>query len=282
MSVRLDLAPVTESIGARIDGLALGPDLDDNTIAAIRSVLLEHVVVVFPAQQLTPDDQIAFSERFGRVEPHPLAVRPGTDPSGRCIVLENRPGLRGARNDYWHSDISCSEQPPAFTVLHAVKVPGGRGDTMFANMYRAWELLSPGLQEILRPLTAEHSGESIRRRNVEAETETDSPPDIAVPPPATHPVVRLHGETGRPALFTNTWFTTNFTGMTRDESRPILELLERVATRADNVYRHRWSDGDVVMWDNRAAMHFARYDYEPHEHRRMHRTTTAGERPMAA
>ena len=280
VSVELEHSPVTESIGARVDGVALGPDLSGDTITAIRSLLLDRVVLVFPAQDLTPDDQIAFTERFGAVEPHPLAVRPGTDPSGRCIVLENRPGCRGARNDYWHSDISCAETPPAFTVLHAVTVPDGRGDTMFANMYRAWELLSPALQDMIRPLTAEHSGESIKRRNTEAET--DSPPDIVVPPPATHPVVRRHGETGRAAVFTNTWFTTRFTGMTRAESRPLIELLEQIATRHDNVYRHRWADGDVLMWDNRATVHYAHYDYEPDAYRRMHRTTTAGERPIAA
>lgn len=276
----LSITPLTAAVGASVTGIDLATGVAAEEMHTIRGALLDHLVVVIPGQNLSPEAQIVFTEGLGPVEPHPLGVRPGADPDGRCIVLENRPGLRGARNDFWHSDISCAERPPGVSLLHAVTVPEGRGDTLFCNMYRAWELLSPGLQAMIRPLTADHSGEALRQRNLQAESDSSS--EISVPAPSRHPVVRRHPETGRPALFTNTFFTTNFTDMSVADSRPLLDHLEAVATRPDNVYRHRWQAGDVVMWDNRCTMHFAEYDYEPGESRRMHRTTAAGERPLAA
>ena len=276
----LSVTPLTPNIGARIDGVDLSEPLDAGTAAAVRAALFEHVVLAVRGQDLSVSEQIAFTTHIGTPVPHPLAARPGIDADSLCIVFENRPGLRGARNDFWHSDISCAVEPPAVSILHAVTVPEGRGDTMFCNMYEAWERLSPGLKAVLAPLTAEHDGEAIRNRNRQADT--DSPADLDVPPPATHPVVRRHPETGRPALYTNTFFTSRFTGMTVPESRPLLEFIEEVATQPDNVYRHRWQAGDVVMWDNRCAMHYAHYDYDPDQPRRMHRTTAGGERPVPA
>jgi len=274
------VTPLTANIGAHLDGIDLSEPLDADTAEAIRAALFEHIVLVIGGQDLTAQQQIDFTACIGTPVPHPLAARPGMDPDGLCIVFENRPGLRAARNDFWHSDISCASEPPAVSILHAVTVPEGRGDTMFCNMYEAWERLSSGLKALLAPLTAEHDGDALRKRNLEADT--DSPVDLDVPPPATHPVVRRHPATGRPALYTNTFFTANFTGMTARESRPLLELIEQIATEPDNVYRHRWQPGDVVMWDNRCAMHYANYDYDPGEPRRMHRTTAGGERPIPA
>ena len=276
----LSVTPLAPNIGARIDGADLSEPLDAETAEAVRGALFEHIVLVVRGQDLSGPEQIAFTACIGPPVPHPLAARPGIDPDGLCLVFENRPGLRGARNDFWHSDISCVTEPPAVSILHAVTVPEGRGDTLFCNMYEAWERLSPGFKALLGPLTAVHDGDALRRRNLEAAT--DSPAELDVPPPATHPVVRRHPETGRPALYTNTFFTSRFTGMTVRESRPLLELIEEIATEPDNVYRHQWQAGDVVMWDNRCAMHYAHYDYDPDEPRRMHRTTAGGERPTAA
>ena len=274
------VTPLTPRIGARVDGVDLSEPPNAETAQTIRAALFDHIVLVVPGQDLSGSEQVAFTACFGPPMPHPLAARPGVDPDGLCIVFENRPGLRGARNDFWHSDISCAPEPPSVSILHAVAVPDGRGDTLFCNMYEAWDRLSSGLQALLAPLTAVHDGEALRDRNRQADT--DSPADLDVPPPAAHPVVRRHPETGRPALYTNTFFTSHFTGMNVRESRPLLELIEQVAVEPDNVYRHRWQTGDVVMWDNRCAMHYAAYDYDPDEPRRMHRTTAGGERPIPA
>jgi taurine dioxygenase len=156
-------------------------------------------------------------------------------------------------------------------------VPEGRGDTMFCNMYAAYEQLSPGMQHLRENLQALHSGEATAKRNREAIT--DALPIAEMPPPIAHPAVRTHPETGRKALYVNLFFTQRFTDMDRSESAPIMNYIYELATRSENVYRHRWTSGDVLMWDNRCAMHYAIKDYDEHTPRLMHRTTAAGDRP---
>ncbi len=275
----IEVTKLTPHIGATVTGVDLSKPLDDATFKALHTALLENLVLHIPGQDLPPGDHIAFTERFGAVEPHPLGARKGHPEFENLLVLENNPDRRGARNDFWHSDISCAPTPPALTVLHAITVPEGKGDTLICNMYRAFEELPDDIKAKVDGLTAEHSGDAIRRRN-EADN-TDGTKNIDVPPAEIHPVVRRHPDTGRRALFTNRFFTTKFTGMTEEESEPLLELIEELATRPDNIYRHRWQPGDVLLWDNRCTMHYAVYDYDPSEPRRMHRTTSAGERPAA-
>ena len=275
----IEITTLTPAIGARITGVDLAGKLDDSVFAVLHRALLDNLVLHFPGQSLPPAAHIAFTERFGAVEPHPLAARKGHPEFDNLLVLENNPERRGARNDFWHSDISCAPMPPALTMLHAITVPEGKGDTLICNMYLAWERLPDDLKTRLDSLTAEHSGEAIRLRN--QAVDTDGNKDMTVPEAETHPVVRRHPETGRRALYTNRFFTTNFTGMTIEESTPLLDLIEEQATEPENVYRHRWSQGDVLVWDNRCTMHYAVYDYNPSETRRMHRTTAAGDRPVA-
>ncbi len=276
---RIQIEALTPSIGARVTGVDLAETLDENTFGVLHRALLDHLVLHFPDQNIPPAAHIAFTERFGAVEPHPLGSRKGHPEFENLLVLENNPERRGARNDFWHSDISCAPTPPALTVLHALTVPEGKGDTMFCNMYRAFDGLPDDIKKQLDGLTAEHSGEAIRRRNQAADT--DGSKDIDVPKAEVHPVVRRHPESGRRALYTNRFFTTNFSGMTEEESAPLLELIEAQATVPENVYRHRWQPGDALVWDNRCTMHYAVYDYDPSETRRMHRTTSAGDRPAA-
>lgn len=276
----IEVRPLTDAIGAEVLGVDLGKGVDDATFEAIHQAYLDHLVLVFPDQDLSPEAQIAFTERFGRVEPHPLRARAGHPEYGNLLVLENSAQRRGARNNFWHSDISCMAEPPSAAFLFALAVPEGKGDTMFCNMVRAFETLPEHRKQMLLTMTAEHSGEAILARNREAATDGNT--EMTIPPPQIHPVVRRHPETGRPALYVNRFFTTGFTGMTPEDSRALLQELETHATRDDNVYRHRWRAGDAVLWDNRCTMHFAHYDYEPTDHRRMHRTTANGDRPVAA
>lgn len=275
----IQVTPLTPNIGARVTGVDLADDMDSSVHEVIHKALLDHLVLHFPDQDLPPAKHIAFTESFGAVEPHPLGARKGHPEFENLLVLENNPNRRGARNDFWHSDISCAPTPPALTILHALAVPKGKGDTLICNMYRAWDMMPDDLKAKLDGLTAEHSGEAIRRRNEAADT--DGAKNIVVPPAELHPVVRRHPESGRRAMFTNRFFTTKFSGMSEEESAPLLEKIEEIATRPDNVYRHKWTAGDVLVWDNRCTMHYAVYDYEPTETRRMHRTTAAGERPAA-
>ena len=193
-------------------------------------------------------------------------------------MLENRSGLPGARNDFWHSDISFGTEPPLGSVLRAIEVPEGYGDTMFCNMYAAYEAHTPAFRQMLDGLTAAHSAARLAERN--RDPGNNGLPIPEVPPAVTHPVVRTHPESGRKALYVNPYFTQRFTGMSDDESRPLLDYLCAEAVRPENVYRHRWRKGDVLMWDNRCAMHYAVMDYDESMVRLMHRTTAAGDRPV--
>jgi taurine dioxygenase len=273
----LKVRRLSGALGAEVRGVDLAR-LDDATGAAIRDAFHEHQVLVFPDQDLSPGDQVAFTELFGAVEPHPLRTREAVEGFPTVLILENRKGRPGARNDYWHSDISHAERPPAVTVLHAREVPDGRGDTMFCNMYAAYEALSEGLRETLRGLDALHSAMATYRRSLET-NDARSIDSSEIKPPRAHPAVRTHPVTSRPALFVNPPVTIGVDGMTEEESRPLLEPLNAVATRPENVYRHRWRRGDVVMWDNRCVMHYAVMDYTEDMPRLMHRTTAAGEAP---
>ncbi len=273
----MKLSRLCGALGAEVRGVDLAR-LDEAASLAIRDAFHEHLVLVFPDQDLPAGAQVEFTELFGPVEPHPLRTRRTVDGFPAVLIIENREGRPGARNDYWHSDISHAERPPAVTVLHAREVTDGRGDTMFCNMYRAYEALSDGLREDLRGRRALHSGMATYARSLEHnDARTIDPGEVK--PPRAHPVVRTHPATGRPALFVNPHFTIRFEDMTEDESRPLLDSLYAVATRPENVYRHRWRPGDVVMWDNRCAMHYAVMDYTEDMGRLLHRTTAAGDAP---
>ncbi len=267
------------ALGAEVSGVDLSKPLSNTTARDIVGAFHEHLVLVFRGQSLDPAAQLAFTRLFGEPSEHPLRTRANVDGYPEVLVIETRPGRMGARNDYWHSDISHQECPPSASILHSLAVPDGLGDTMFCNMYRAAETLSTGMQRLLDGMEAVHSGEATMRR-AEQEEGTDALRIDSVPPPATHPVLRTHPGTGRRALFVNPHFTVSFEGMTQEESAPLLDYLAEHSTRPENVYRHRWAVGDVVIWDNRATMHYAIRDYDDTIHRKHHRTTASGERPV--
>ncbi len=273
----LKITPISPALGAQIDAIDLAKSLDADTQNALRDAFHEHVVLLFRKQRLTPAQQVALTEAFGPVQPHPLATRRHVDNLPGVLILENKPGTPGARNDYWHSDISHSAQPPLGTMLYALEVPQGRGDTMFCNMYTAYETLSEGLKRTLRGMHAVHSPMATLKRN--NDEHNDGLPITALPPSHTHPVIRTHPATNRRTLYVNPHFTTHFSDMTEEESAPLLNHLYSSATRAENVYRHRWEPGDVLLWDNRCTMHYAVRDYGEHDRRLMHRTTAAGDAP---
>ncbi len=272
------VTPLSDAVGAEVAGIDLSNDIADTTLDQIRSAFLAHHVLLFRNQELSPARQVRFTSCFGRVEPHPLRARRGADDAPEVLVFENRANRRGARNDFWHSDITFAEEPPALSILHALKVTPGVGDTMFCNMARAWNQLSIGMQRMLQPLRAMHSAEYLLRRN-ERNSVTDALPIENCPAPVRHPVMRTHPESKLKVLFVNPGFTLRFEDMTSDESKPLLDWLYTSATREQNIYRHKWCEGDVLMWDNRAVMHYAFYDYDETMPRLMHRTTASGDRP---
>ena len=277
VSVRFTVKPLSGALGAELTGVDLAGPLDEGAVSVIKQAFHEHLVLLFRGQELTPADQIAFTQIFGPVEPHPLAPRRGVEGHPEVLVLENKKGTPGARNDFWHSDISFAEKPPACSVLYARTITEGCGDTMFCNMYRAYEELSEGMRRMLDGLTAMHTSAAIAERSRAGRS--DARPIAGIPPPVEHPVARTHPETGRPALYVNPYFTSHFAGMTGEESRPLLEFLYQRATRPENALWHRWREGDLLLWDNRCTMHYAVYDYDDTKPRLMNRTTAGGDRP---
>lgn len=252
-SPALTVERLTGSTGARIRGVDLNA-LDDDAFATIRLALLEHGVVHLPDQDVTPEAHKAFGERFGELHTHPAA--PGVDGHPEILLLENR-GKARTITEVWHSDVTCETKPPAISILAARTLPDSGGDTMWANQYLAYDRLSDAMKAMLGGLRAVHEAFGLE---------------------AVHPVVRTHPETGRKALFVNGGFTSHFEGMTKAESRPLLDHLVAFASTPDLTYRHSWSSGDVVLWDNRGVMHFAVHDYED-QLRVMHRVTVAGDQP---
>ena len=249
----LTVERATGSTGARIRGVDLNA-VDDATFHVIREALLEHGVVHLPGQDVTPASHKAFGERFGELHTHPAA--PGVEGHPEILLLENR-GKSRTITEVWHSDVSCEAKPPAISILAARTLPDAGGDTMWANQYLAYDRLSDGMKAMLGGLRAVHMAFGLE---------------------AVHPVVRTHPENGRKALFVNGGFTSHFEGMTKAESKPLLDYLVAFASAPDLIYRHRWTAGDVVLWDNRSVMHFAVHDYDD-QHRVMHRVTVAGDEP---
>jgi taurine dioxygenase len=261
------------ALGVEIRGVDLSKPLDTARFGEIRELYNQNVVILFRDQKLEPAHLVRFIEGFGAAEPHPLGSRRGLEGFPQVMLLENAKGKLGPRNDIWHSDISYGEVPPLGSALYAITVTEGRADTMFCNMYAAYEALSPGLRRTLDSLRAVHTAEPLVR-------EVPSRLSVKVAPPGVeHPVVRTHPETGRKALYVNPWYTTHFVGWTAEESRPLLEYLTAIATQHENIYRHHWRVGDFLMWDNRSAMHYGVRDYDDTMPRLLWRVTAAGDRP---
>jgi len=276
--MKLDLNPLCGALGAEVHGVDLSENCESATMSAIKEAFHENIVLLFRKQSLTPTQQVDFTSFFGPVEAHPLGSREGAQAQPEILVLVNSVDVPAPRNDFWHSDISFAECPPLGSVLHALEVPGeGLGDTLFCNMYKVFEELSPGLQKTLEGLRALHSAEALVLRN--NSKDNNAKPIASLPDMVSHPVVRTHPETGRKALYVNPYFTESFEGWTAVESRLLIDWLTHLATRQENIYRHHWRQGDLLMWDNRCAMHYAVYDYGS-KPRLFHRATAAGDRPV--
>lgn len=272
----MDVHPTAGSLGAELSGVDLADDLDDAAIAAIRAAWLDHGVVFFRDQELTSEQFLAFARRIGEPAEYPFV--PGIEGYPEIIAVMKLPHETVNFGGIWHSDTTYLEEPPMATMLLAREVPPAGGDTLYADMYAAYDALSPAMQEMLRPLRAVNSS---ALADV-SKTREDRIRDAGEPEPedleAVHPVVRTHPETGRRSLFVNIAHTERFEGMTVEESRPLLQFLFAHQVRPEFTCRHRWTVGSLAMWDNRCVQHNPVNDY--HGHRRlMHRITLRGDVP---
>ncbi len=271
--------------GAVISGIRLADDLDDDTIAEIRRALLDHGVVFFRGQSLTPDEQVAFSHRFGPYSPVPFVEPIAGHPEVIAVVREPSEQQGFAFGGVWHSDFSFLAQPPMGSILHALEVPPYGADTIWANQYLAYETLSPGLQATLRALKGVHSARDAYAPKMQAVHDLFEGMTVRTDESANrmceHPAVRLHGETRRPALFLNAQYTIGLAGWSGHEARWLLDRLFQHATQPAFTCRWQWAVGDVAFWDNRCVQHMAMADVSGHR-RSMHRSTVAGEIPLGA
>ncbi|MCX7355248.1 MAG: TauD/TfdA family dioxygenase [Alphaproteobacteria bacterium] len=275
---RITVKKLCGAAGAEIGGVDLSKPLESETAAEIHRAFLENSVVAFRDQDLSPERQIAFTEIFGKVEQHPLYRSNPIEGFPEILVLEHKAGQYiNGKNDIWHADITFKEEPPLGSMLHCRAAWEGFADTMFANQYMAYEALSEPLQRLFVDMKAEHDASILPRENNKHDYNTKIGD---IPPPVVHPVVRTHPETGRKALFVNAAYTIRLLGVSEDESKKLLDLLYAHAVRPDFVYRHRWRVGDVVIFDNRCLLHYVVPDHPHDMHRRMHRTTAAGDRPF--
>jgi taurine dioxygenase len=269
--------PVAGSLGAEIGGVDLAKDVDDETIAALRRAWLEHLVLFFRDQDLTPAQFLAFGRRFGEPIEYPFVQGLPEIPEVIAVLkLEHETVNFGG---IWHSDTTYLERPPMASMLIARDVPPAGGDTEFANQYLAYERLSDGMKRLLDPLVAVNSSALADVSKTREDRMKDSARGGAAKEyVAEHPVVRVHPETGRKALYVNVAHTERFTGMTRGESLPLLRFLFQHQIRPEFTCRFRWRPGSIAFWDNRCAQHNAINDYAGHR-RLMHRLTLAGDRP---
>jgi len=269
--------PIAGALGAEISGVDLSSDLDDGVIAAIRRAWLEHLVIFFRDQDLPPARFLAFARRFGEVIEYPF-VR-GLAEFPEIIEVLKREHERVNFGGIWHSDTAYLDVPPMASMLIAREVPPAGGDTLFANMYLAYETLSDRLKRILDGIVALNSSAKADVTRTREDRARDSArADAKKEYVAAHPAVRVHPETGRKALYVNVAHTVGFEGMTPEESAPILEYLFRHQVRPELTCRFRWRPGSIAFWDNRCAQHNPINDY--HGYRRlMHRVTLAGDKP---
>ncbi len=270
--------PVAGALGAEIGGVDLSGELPEATVAAIRKALLDHLVIFFRDQELTPEQLLAFSLRFGQPMAYPFVK--GLEHLPEITPILKREEDRSNFGGIWHSDTVYQPIPPMGTILYGIDIPPYGGDTEFANQYLAYETLSEPLRRFLDGLTAVHiSGKGAvqkTRTDMMKHSSAGLKGDELI---SRHPAVRTHPETGRKALYVNLAHTTHFEGMTEEESTPILEYLFRHQVKAEFTCRFRWAKGSVAFWDNRATQHNPINDY--HGFRRlMHRVTLMGEKPV--
>ncbi|MCW2100342.1 UNVERIFIED_ORG: taurine dioxygenase [Pseudomonas psychrophila] len=275
----LTVTPISSALGAEIDGVDLTQPLSVEQRDAIEQALLQHQVIFFKNQVITPQQQARFAANFGDLHIHP--IYPNVPEQPEVLVLDT--AVTDVRdNAVWHTDVTFLPTPALGAVLSAKQLPAFGGDTLWASGIAAFEGLSKPLQVLLDGLTATHDF----TKSFPLERFGSTPEDLARweqtrknNPPLSHPVVRTHPVSGRKSLFVNEGFTTKINELSEAESDAILKLLFAHATRPEYTIRWRWQENDVAFWDNRVTQHYAVDDYRPNR-RVMHRATILGDAPF--
>jgi taurine dioxygenase len=275
----ISIQPVGYACGARVTGIDLSKPLPAAEVEAIRKAWVQHLVLVFPGQALDPHSMMRFSRYFGELDDYATQPFNRHPEINEVMVLTNKrtngqPSKTYNAGQNWHTDLSYTLRPAKATSVYCMEKPSVGGDTMFANMYAAYETLSPKMQVFLDGLEGVHDAsliEGLDKRGPEVANEFRR-----LNPLVVHPAVRVHPDSGRKALYVNERVRT-FLGLSEAESKPIVKFLCDHSVQPKFVYRHYWSVGDFVMWDNRCMVHLAVGDYDPSEIRHMIRTSGRGD-----
>lgn len=276
---------LSDALGAEVAGIDVAKISDDD-FAAIHRAWLDHEVLVFRGQELTPEDHIAFSRKFGELEVH-ISVDHLLDGHPEIMLVSNRKengryiGAVSA-GDYWHSDLSCNAHPTKASLLYSLEVPSCGGDTEWADMYAAYETLPDATKRKIDGRRGIHSWNRMRNPRVHVPEMHKGDAEMRygerAPDDSLHPIVRTHPETGRKALYVSPRFTIGIDGMENEAAQELLDELFEHQARREFVFHHTWSVGDLVLWDNRCTVHFACGGHT--EARHMHRTSVAGDVPF--
>ena len=273
----LSIERLTKAIGAEVSGVDLAKDLDEATVAAIRRALLDHQVLVFREQDLTPESHIAFARHFGEIKHPPVRTAHGGPPE---INVIDQTSPRGEGADNWHADNTYTRTPPMGSLLRVLELPSVGGDTAFASMTAAYEALSEPIQTLCRELTAVHDvTRSLTKAIANGHSIANLAEMQAALPPVEHPVVIAHPETGAPALFVNVNSTTRLVGLGERENETLLHFLFEHVKSPEFQVRVKWDTRTLVFLDNRCTQHYAVPDYD--ERRVLHRVAIEGT-PLAA
>jgi taurine dioxygenase len=273
----LTLRPLSYALGAEVCGIDIGQPMSETAFGEFYRAFLDHGILLLRNQRVTRAQHIAFSRRFGELDRHDNLPSDRAPDAHEILMVTNAPKADGKPGDgkytghLWHSDMSFTLVPSLGSLLRAVQIPPVGGDTMFANMTKAYDELSDGMKKLIADLHGIHTG----ARKILDLTPERAAEQKRLNPPVAQPVVRVHPETGRKALYIGEKVSC-FAGMTPEESRPIIDYLCRHATRPRYTYRHQWQVNDIVIWDNRCTMHAALGDYADEHPRHMERTTVMG------
>jgi taurine dioxygenase len=255
----MEVVRLSGSLGAEVRGVKLGA-VDPAQADGIKALLTEHLVLFFPEQFLSPEEHVSFARHFGRLEGHPNLKNPFSEAPEIFELAATRGGIA----DEWHSDITFQPQPSVMAILNMIRCPEVGGDTMWANMYKAFDELSAPLQDLCLGLTALHDADPHGR--------SDSM--------SVHPVVRVHPITRRKSLFVNEHFTRRIVELSHEESQMLLGYLTRWVSNPRFTVRYHWNEGTMAMWDNRCTQHYVINDFD--EERIIQRATVMDDEPEAA
>lgn len=278
--MNLKLRRLSYPLGAQVCDIDVAAPMSESQFGEIYQAFLDHCVLLFRDQDITREQHIAFSSRFGALDPHDAFPSDRHPDYPQLMVVTNEaqadgsPSVSRYAGRRWHTDMSQTLRPAAASLLRSWRVPEVGGDTMFANMYLAYDALSEGMKKLIDGLHAVHFSGT---RKLEA-TQTDqahATEQQRISPPVAHPVARVHPETGRKCIFLGEK-VKRFDGMTEEESKPLIDYLNRHATRPEFVFRHQWRANDIIVWDNRCTLHLALGDFDQTQNRYMERTTVFG------